>query len=118
MCFQKWSLNAQIAEISLQVWTLLTVLTYTLSKETKKTQVNQYGGANAARTTKTTEINMLCDEIEKKLRRKLEVLKLWTEYLLENSRPATTPEGESRYYCAQAFLKKELEEIISQETQK
>ena len=61
---------------------------------------------------------MLCIEIENKLRTKLETLKLWTEYLLENSRPPATPEGESRYYCAKAFLKKELEEIVAQEIQK
>lgn len=61
---------------------------------------------------------MLCEEIENKLRKKLEKIKLLVEFLLDNSRPPATDEGESRYYCAQAFLRKELEEIVTQETYK
>jgi hypothetical protein len=118
VCFQKWSLNAQIAEISLQVWTSLTALTYTLSKETKKTQVNHSGGANAARTTKTTETNMLCDEIEQKLRKQLADIKVVATHLIENSRPPENPVGEASYYCARAFLIQELKKIITEETHK
>ena len=61
---------------------------------------------------------MLCDEIENKLRKRLEVIKVWADHLIANSRPPENPAGESAYYCAKAFLETELKGIVAQEIQK
>lgn len=106
---QKWSLSALTAETSLLAWTLVTEPICTLSTETKKTQQNLYGDANAVRTTETTKTNMKC---EHELRKQLEDIKFWVEHLLQNSRPPEGPSGESAYYCAKAFLETELKKIV------
>ena len=50
---------------------------------------------------------------EHELTKKLEVIKLWAEHLIANSRPPESPAGESAYYCAKAFLETELKGILN-----
>ena len=115
MYLQRWNLSALIAETSLLAWTLVTEPISTLSTETKKTQVNHSGAANAVRMIETTKTSM---NSEYELREKLKVIKVWAEHLIENSRPPESPAGESAYYCAKAFLQTELKSIVTEETHK
>ena len=114
MYLQRWSLSALIAETLPLAWTLVTEPISTLSTETKKTQVNHYGAVNAARMIETIKTNMTAYELTKKL----EVIKVWAEHLIANSRPPENPAGESAYYCAKAFLETELKGIVTEETHK
>ena len=88
---------------------------YILFIEIEKTQKNQSGAANAVRMIETIKTNM---NSEHELTKKLEVIKVWAEHLIANSRPPENPAGESAYYCAKAFLETELKGIVSAETHK